>query len=165
MRRLACLLGVAVLGASAVVITGGAPASASCPKGNGSIPTQPAKTTVIPAGPKTFYLDDRDYLDDDDEDGYAGGIWLYEESNGYGGLQRGGTQWILRDAPVTLPLVEVPVIPFPGAGPLPKRDYDLFPNGIGGGSLANNGVLGFEDDCKQKMPGSNQYYPPDTDWF
>ncbi|MDQ1446047.1 MAG: hypothetical protein QOI20_2511, partial [Acidimicrobiaceae bacterium] len=145
MRRLASVLGGALLAASAVIISGGAPAQASCPAGHGTAPTTVAKTYTVGAGGQTFYVDDRDFDDTDDSDGQAGGIWIYQEANGLGGLQRGGSQWVVAAIPVTLPYVAPTPVYTPAVGPAPSKGTTLFPTGFGGGSVAD--AAGEHDDC------------------
>lgn len=166
MRRLASLLGVAVMAATAVVIVGGSPASAACPAGNGTIPTTAAKAYSTPSvGGKMFYIDDRDWTDTDDSDGHAGGFWIYEESNGFAGLQRGGDQWVLASDPVNkiaVPYFEERKVTIPGAGPVPPTERTLFRGGFGGGNLAQS--TGFHDDCVDKQPNGQPYPRQDKVW-
>ena len=163
MRRLASLLGGTVLAAtSAVIISGGTPANAACPAGNGTAPTTASKVYPVaaPTG-QTFYLDDRDFDDTDDADGQAGGFWVYEEANGIPDLQRGGTQWYWASVPVTLPYIGPTPVFTPEVGPVPSRGTTLFPSGFGGGSIAEE--AGGVDDCPTIVNGIQ--LPPDKVWF
>jgi hypothetical protein len=91
------------------------PASAAC-EADGTIPGTAAKTYTVSAGNLTFYIDDRDYADLDD-DGVAGGIWIYLESNGVEGLQYSKYNGALMMIPGSLPVVpesNVEIVPSPG---------------------------------------------------
>ena len=72
----------------------------------------------------TVYVDDRDFADIDD-DGNAGGLWIYMETNGVAGLQRGGyglvarPEWPAPDIPPTQ------VLP-PNPGGLPVLPYGFW---------------------------------------
>lgn len=119
---------------SMVAVANAAPAGA-CSRTDGSVPGTSASAITVSAGPATFYVDDRDYADLDN-DGEAGGIWIYEESNGLSGLQRGGSgAWWEEHVPGTceLPLGPTPVLePDPNRPVLPNGIV-LFPHGFGGG--------------------------------
>ena len=142
-------LGLA-LGAGAVTIStlgfGAAPASsAECVK-DGSVPGGgPAVYTVGSGNGTTFYVDDRDFADAD-EDGAAGGIWLYQEANSTAGLQRGGAQFVEAMIPGSAPKIN----------PTPVGPFTLFPNGFGGTSWSE--TLGGKDPC-------NESATPDRIWF
>ena len=111
-------------------------AAGACSRTDGTVPGSSATVIEVPAGVTTFYVDDRDYPDLDN-DGEAGGIWIYEESNGESGLQRGGSgAWWEEHMPGTceLPLGPTPVLePDPNRPVLPNGIV-LFPHGFGGGA-------------------------------
>lgn len=133
--------GAAVLMAAGLMLAG--TAAAQC-EFDGSVPGTAAHTYSVSVGGQTFYVDDRDYADAD-EDGTAGGIWLYYESNGIAGLQRGGSQVVLDKVPVMMPYVGPVTVTLPGAGPVPPHTITLFANGFGGGSVAD--AAGETDPC------------------
>ena len=97
MRRITKLMACTAL--FAIFTLSATPASADCDDSDGSVPGTSGSVMAVTAGPSTFYVDDRDWFDLDD-DGQAGGIWIYEESNGQDGLQRGGMNWALDDTGV-----------------------------------------------------------------
>lgn len=141
------------LAASAAVVTvafGSTPAQAQCPGNDGSLPGSGPR--VVPVGP--FYVDDRDYPDlDDDND--SGGIWIYMESGKKAGLQRGGDQIffvLLKNNGVNPTIPRVNPIVLPVNKPTDGKPVTLFPNGIGGGSLAEE--AGAHDDCLQDLPAN-----------
>lgn len=145
MRRLTPLV---LLASAAAALLTASPATAQC-EFDGSVPGTAAKTYVISAGGQTIYVDDRDYADLD-EDGTAGGIWLYLESNHIAGLQRGGSQVVLAMIPGTVPYVGPVTVTLPGVGPVPPRTITLLPAGFGGGSVAD--TLGETDPCRDLAP-------------
>ena len=125
------------LGLACLLPTGQA-AAAAC--GESQAVTELASPAAV------FYIDDR---------GVAG-VWLYEESNGRPGLQRGGAAW-WRDAVRYPPYVA----PVPVLGPDPDRPVfadglTLFPGGIGGGTPEQ--PLDWADDCHDGGP-------PDRLWL
>lgn len=65
---------------------------------SGAFAAPPCDGTVteIGTGPVIIYVDDRDYLNGD-------GLWIYMESNGQPGLQRGGQSIILGAADQEFP--------------------------------------------------------------
>jgi hypothetical protein len=137
MRKLASLVGAALLAPVVVIAAGSQVAQAQCPGNDGTIPGTPDRVTAV--GP--IYIDDRDFADLDEDDD-AGGLWIYLESNNVAGLQRGGDQ----AAFATLAGAGVnPNIPY--VGPTPVGPLTLFPNGFGGGSLSE--TAGSHDDCVQ----------------
>lgn len=145
------LLALAASAAVATVALGAMSASTAhadnCPAGDGTVPGTASR--VITVGP--FYIDDRDFADADDDD-VAGGLWIYMESGKKAGLQRGGDQ-------VVFTVLEAngvdPTVPYQGPvktgviRPDTNKELILFPNGIGGGSLAEE--AGSHDDCFQDI--------------
>jgi hypothetical protein len=120
------------------------PALAQC-EFDGSVPGTAAKVYPVGAGGQTIYVDDRDDADADD-DGVAGGIWIYYESNKVGGLQRGGQQVALGLLPGTVPYVSPTyILPPDPSRPALKGGVLAFPSGFGGGSIA--AALGERDPC------------------
>lgn len=53
----------------------------------------PLKYQEISAGGQTFYIEDRQFVANDA--GTQDGTWVYQESNGVAGLQRGGASQIV----------------------------------------------------------------------
>lgn len=141
------LLALAATSAVATVAFGATPALAACPGADGTVPGQPAKATA--AGP--FYVDDRDFADANDN-GDAGGLWIYMESGVATGLQRGGDQLAFKE--IKSRTGQDPAIPYHGAVVVPVANpttgqpiLTLFPQGVGGGSLSE--TAGSHDDCQQ----------------
>lgn len=138
------------LAASAMVVTvafGATPAQAQCPGNDGSLPGSGPR--VVTAGP--FYIDDRDFADADD-DGDAGGLWIYMESTKKIGLQRGGDQIffvVLRSNGVDPDVPRVNPVVLPVKNPTTGQPVTLFPQGLGGGSLAEE--VGSYDDCLEDI--------------
>ena len=106
---------------------------------DGTIPGTSSSVTTVETPAATFYIDDRDALDLDD-DGEAESVWIYQESNGVEGLQRGGeAPWFVhvqsarataRDA-LTLHVDPIPVaVPDPDDPDGPPRTVTLFPYGF-----------------------------------
>ncbi|HEX9682200.1 MAG TPA: hypothetical protein VGA13_03905 [Acidimicrobiales bacterium] len=147
MRKLTSLAALAVLAPTAAIVATSGTAHAQCPENDGTIPGTGAK--AYEAGP--FYIDDRDVLDLDDDDD-AGGLWIYMESNDVPDLQRGGDQIIFTMIADTGVDPEVP--PVEPIQPVPDGPT-LFPNGFGGGSLADE--AGSHDDCDESVDGNNGY--------
>jgi hypothetical protein len=144
MRKLASLVGAALLAPIVIVAVGSNVAQAQCPGNDGTVPGTPARVTAV--GP--IYVDDRDFADADD-DGDAGGLWLYLESNNQAGLQRGGDQvWFAVIAGVANPnLPYIPPTQVVPPNPATPNGLTLFPSGFGGGSLSE--TAGGHDDCVQ----------------
>ena len=143
--------------AIAFVMLSADPASA-CSRTDGSVPGSDASTVTVAAADKAFYVDDRDYADLDD-DGEAGGVWIYEESNGEPGLQRGGYTW-WQDATQTtcgIYVEPIQVLPPDGSRPVLPNGLTLFPNGFGGGT-PECGQWYLGDDCADSPT-------PDRLWF
>lgn len=110
MRRRPAIIAGVVLISGLVSVAGVTPAAAieggwwySTPDGHsvcpeywrpGTVPgTSPSVTTIGTGGAGSFttvYVDDRDLMNFDADTSY-GGLWIYVESNGRAGLQRGGT--------------------------------------------------------------------------
>lgn len=133
-----------ILGVSAAMIglLFAGPAGAAC-EFDGSIPGTAAKVYTIATPVATFYVDDRDYLDLDD-DNQAGGVWLYLESNGQAGLQR-GTQHV---AFVVFEVGGEPLIPvIHHFDPTPVGPVTLFPNGYTVGGWGSRDDIGMGDPC------------------
>lgn len=104
---------------------------------------------AFPPGSPVLYLDDRDLLDLD-EDAIAGGLWIYRQSNGVGGLQRGGDTPVFTIVNPDVPFVSpIPIFsPNPGGLPIfPNNGLTLFPEGFGGGSASETAWQ--HDDCFQ----------------
>ena len=78
---------------TALMMLNADPAGA-CSRTDGTVPGSSASVVTVPAGEKTFYVDDRDQFDLDGDD-VSGGIWIYEETNDQAGLQRGGPNYAL----------------------------------------------------------------------
>jgi hypothetical protein len=114
-------------------------AAAKC-EFDGTAPGTVAKTYAVGAGGQTIYVDDRDYADADD-DGVAGGIWVYLESNHVAGLQRGGDQAAVGKIPGTVPYIPPTFVGVPGS----VVGVTLFPSGFGGGSISQ--AAGGHDPC------------------
>ena len=133
MRRFIAMLAA---GAALAVPAG---SNAAC-EFDGSAPGTVAKAYAVSAGGQTIYVDDRDYADLDN-DGVAGGIWIYYESNRVAGLQRGGDQVALGMIPGTVPYIPPTFVGVPGTG----IGVTLFPSGFGGGSVAS--AAGAHDGC------------------
>lgn len=111
---------------------------------DGSIPGTPPRTYAFGAGPAVVYVDDRDYADLNGN-GVAGGIWIYLESNGVAGLQRGGVG-VGDGVPVTVPYLPPHyVIPPDPNRPVLKDGVLIFASGFGGGTVAD--VAGSYDPC------------------
>ena len=129
MKRAGFVLSAAVLASLVAVV----PASANCPSGDGTLPGSSASVTAVGTGDatpyRTIYVDDRDTLDVDD-DGDAQGLWIYVESNGTAGLQRGGEH--VAAGYVPRPRIDpVPVLPpNPGGLPILPSGLTLFPCGF-----------------------------------
>lgn len=149
------LLATAASAALATALLGAAttsPALAQCPGDDGTIPGTPDRT--LPVGP--FYVDDRD-LQDLDDDGDAGGLWIYLESSADANkkttLQRGGDNVIfvvLDDAGAPNEVPRVNPIPTPVDDPTrPGEKLTLLRSGVGGGSLSE--TAGGHDDCVQDV--------------
>ena len=166
MRRMLSGLGVMLLAGGLTAVAGITPAHAQCPAGDGTVPG--SGSTVTAVGLKdsttfgTIYIDDRDFADADD-DGNAGGLWVYIENNNTRGLQRGGDNVAFSFVNPNVPLIPaVPVLPpRPGGAP-------VFPNGLsvgpfGGGSLAE--AAGGHDDCKTDQSGTTWTGKPDAILF
>lgn len=130
MRRRRLLLTACALAATVMV----APASAQCPSGDGTLPGSDSSVTAVGTGDATpyttVYVDDRDWADLDD-DGNAQGIWIYIESNGEPGLQRGG-QHVSASYLPTLPRIGPTQVvpPHPGGLPILPNGITLFPGGF-----------------------------------
>lgn len=143
MRKLLALATSAALTTVAVGALFASPAAAQCPGADGTVPGTAAKSVAV--GP--LYVDDRDFADVDD-DGDAGGLWIYKESGKLANLQRGGDQiafTVLKSKGVN------PAVPYQGPvtipAPAPVGPKTLFPSGIGGTDLAT--FAGSHDDCLQ----------------
>ena len=139
MKRTGFVLSAAVL-ASLVAV---APASAECPTGDGTLPGSSASVTTVGTGDATpygtIYVDDRDWLDLDD-DGDAQGLWIYVESNGTAGLQRGGRHVAAGYVPEVPRIDPIRVPPNPGGLPILPNGLTLFPCGLGySGSRCSGG--------------------------
>jgi len=138
MRALAKVLVSGAVASASVVSLFAAPgayADGNCGATGGTVPGTPAQTITVDASPAAvLYIDDRDFLDLDG-DGVGGGLWVYLESNGQPGLQRGGEEAVLSSVPVGVPFIgpqsiDVPTDP-------PTHVVTLFPDGVGGsGNLA-----------------------------
>jgi hypothetical protein len=143
MRRLSAVLAGAALASSGLVMLTSAPTAfaSECGATGGTVPGTPAQATTVDLSPVAiFYIDDRDFADADG-DGVSQGIWIYMESNGQPGLQNGGAD-PSGNIPVDVPHVD----PLSIDGPDPVGHViTLFPNGFGGGSLAE--ALGGVDPC------------------
>ena len=166
MRRLSAVVGSLFLAGGFTVAAGLTPAHAQCPAGDGTVPGSGSTVTAVglkdstPYG--TIYVDDRDYADADD-DGNAGGIWLYIETNSVRALQRGGDQVAFSFVNPNVPLIPGTQVlpPNPGGAP-------VFPNGVnvgplGGGSLAE--LAGGHDACKTDQSGAEWLGAPDSILF
>ena len=153
MRRWTRLVASIVL--SAMYAAGGTPAHAYC-DGDGSVPGTSASVTTVSAGPATFYVDDRDFADLDGND-ESGGLWIYEESNGESGLQRGGHHWWLDATPSACDVDPIPVLAPDPNRPVAPNGITLFPDGFGGGP---GGCWYWMGD-----PCSTYSVTPDRLWF
>ena len=143
-RKLATAFGVAALAATTLAVTA-SPASAECIS-DGTIPGAAGGAIAIGSGNGTrFYVDDRDFFDLD-EDGKSQGIWVYQEANNTGNLERGGANFLIGQIPGQVPRVNPIVTPV----------VTLFPDGWGGGSVAD--AAGAVDPCVQSST-------PDRIWF
>ena len=143
-RKLATAFGAAAVAVSTLAV-GTTPASAECIS-DGTIPGAAGGAIAIGSGNGTrFYIDDRDFADLD-EDGKSQGIWVYQEANNTGNLERGGAQWIEAMIPGQVPRVNPIVTPV----------VTLFPDGWGGGSVSE--ATGGVDPCVQSAT-------PDRIWF
>jgi hypothetical protein len=134
----------AALASSSVIMLSATPAAfaTNCGATSGTVPGTPAQVTTIDLSPAAiFYIDDRDFADADG-DGVAQGIWIYMESNGVSGLQEGGAD-PTGNVPVGVPFVDPISIDVPTDPP--SHVITLFPDGFGGGSLAE--ALGGVDTC------------------
>ena len=157
MRRLSAALGTLLLAGGLAAVAGISPAQAACPAGDGTLPNSGSKVTRVGTGGSTqyttIYVDDRDFLDLDD-DNNSGGLWLYIESNSAAGLQRGGDQVVFNFVNPNVPRINpIPVLPpRPGGLPVFPNGLTLLPNGFGGGSLSE--AAGFHDDCKTDESGN-----------
>lgn len=171
MKRAGFLLGAAVL-ASLVAV---APASAQCPTGDGTLPGSSASVTAVGTGDATpygtIYADDRDALDLDDE-GDAQGLWIYVESNGTAGLQRGGDHVAAGYVPRLPRIGPIPVVPpNPGGLPILPNGLTLFPcsaqlsgSRCAGGPGVREWALP-EDQCRTDASGQHWGGPPDQFLF
>lgn len=166
MTRAGFVLSAALL--ASLVAT--APASASCPTGDGTVPGRSASVTTVGTGDATpygtIYVDDRDWLDLD-EDGDAQGLWIYVEANGTAGLQRGGghvAAGVVPDVPRVDP-IRVP--PNPGGLPILPNGLTLFPCGLGYSGSRCAGGPGLDewllpsDYCRTDASGQPWAGPPD----
>lgn len=157
MRR-SPLIAVAILLSGAAVVRD--PAAAGCGY-RGTLTPEPTTITIGQgdAEPyRTIYVDDRNYnpLSPTDEEQH--GIWVYAESNGAAGLQRGAQH----------PLVEyVPELPW--IGPIvvipPDRNRPVLGNGLtlfpGHGPSPPAEIIGWYDGCVE-YGGEGQPTEPDT---
>ena len=164
MRRRVVLLSICALAAVVTV----APASAQCPDGDGTLPGSSDSVTTAGTGDATpyttIYLDDRDYADLDD-DGNAGGIWIYIESNDVAGLQRGGDrieETFIPDPPSIGPIPVLP--PNPGGLPIFPDGFTLFPDGFGGCGGCDEHPWSY-DDCRTDESGNVWTGEPDSILF
>ena len=148
-----------------------APASADCPSGDGTLPGSSASVNAVGLGDATpygtLYIDDRDALDLDAE-GDAQGVWIYAETNGSAGLQRGGSHPASDYFPEPRRIIgPVYIPPDPGGVPLLPRGITLFPCGVGtSGSRCQGGPgLGESlfpaDFCRTDADGEPWAGPPD----
>lgn len=157
-RRRLVLLATSALAA----VVGVAPASADCPQGDGTLPGSPSSVTAVGTGDATpyttIYVDDRDFADLDN-DGNAQSVWLYLESNGTAGLQRGGDQVAMPLIPRVPWIAPIPVLPpNPGGLPILPNGLTLFPNGFGCWGCE----LWWYDDCRTDQSGNLWTGKPDT---
>lgn len=160
------VLGAAVL--ASLVAT--APASASCPTDDGTLPGRSASVTAVGTGDATpygtIYVDDRQLLDFDDEDD-GQGVWIYAESNGTAGLQRGGRPLASELVPV-LPRIDPIYVPLnPGGLPLLPPGITLLPCSFQLSGTRCQGVplrdaLLPPDYCRTDASGQPWTGPPDT---
>lgn len=151
MRRITILLAATLVGGGLALFVGVPNASAQCPLNDGTIPGSSA--SVITIGPddgaafQTYFIDDRDFLDLNDN-GDAGGLWLYAENNNTQGLTRGGDHVVFSVANPPVPFIPpIVVLPPDPNRPVFPNGITLFPNGIGGGTLSE--LVGEHDDCQQ----------------
>lgn len=146
-------------------VVGVAPASAQCPAGDGSLPGSSDSVTTVGTGDATpyttIYVDDRDFADVDD-DGNAGGLWIYIETNEVAGLQRGGEHVGWSYLPRVPQVAPIPVLPpNPGGLPIFPNGLTLFPNGFGGGGPQ---LIPYDwrDSCKTDESGNVWTGKPDN---
>jgi len=146
MRRLSAgIAGAALIssGFALLVATSPSALATDCGATGGTVPGTPAQVQTVDLSPAgIFYIDDRDFADADG-DGVSQGLWFYQESNGVGGLQNGGEQFVLSQLPIAVPhadpvSVDVPTDP-------PTHVITLFPDGFGGGDVAQ--AAGEADPC------------------
>ena len=151
-------LKVVVAGAVTALTMLSADPAAACSRTDGTIPGSEASVTTVSAGGKTFYVDDRDHADLDD-DYEAGGIWIYEESNGQEGLQRGGMNWTLDESGVGHMRIPFSVV-IDAVEDIKRRSpIPLFPGpGYYAGDPTVAEFLDAEDPCSDSAT-------PDRLWF
>lgn len=151
-------------------IVGVVPAAAydeSCPRGDGTVPGTSSSVTRVGTGDATpyttIYVDDREFTDLDGDDD-AAGLWIYLESNGIAGLQRGARVHFIEEFIPRIPRVEpIPILPpNPGGLPVLPRGLTLFPNGFGGGSVSE---IEPYDWCGTDEAGNWHSGPPDSALF
>ena len=157
MRRALLLVTICAV----ATLIGAAPASAQCPDSDGTLPGSSDSVTRVGTGDATpyttVYVDDRDYADLDD-DGTAGGLWIYIETNGMAGLQRGGGHVAFSFADPEVPAVVIPPQPptIPGGPYWPSP----IPITVGGWHLSEG--LGFPDKCTTDEDGNEWTGEPDS---
>lgn len=151
-------------------VVGVVPAAASddgCPTGDGTVPGTSSSVTRVGTGDATqyttIYVDDREFTDLDGDDD-AAGLWIYLESNGIAGLQRGAEVHFMEEFVPGPPRVEpIPILPpNPGGLPILPRGLTLFPDGFGGGSF---GQVGPYDPCPTDEAGNWHNRPADSALF
>ena len=162
MRRQRLLLTACALAATVMV----APASAQCPAGDGTLPGSSSSVTAVGTGDATpyttIYVDDRDLADLDD-DGNAQGIWIYIESNGERGLQRGRSHLVFDVADPDIPYVALPGWPNLPGPPFLPHPCCWPPAGVGGEPLSE--VVNARDDCPSDANGDVWLGEPDAVLF
>lgn len=158
-RRRLVMLATCALAA----VVGVTPASAECPQGDGTLPGSPSSVKAVGTGDatpyRTVYVDDREVVDVE-QDGKDHGIWLYIESNGEAGLQRGGDHVVMPFIPNIPRIGPMPVVPpNPGGLPILPNGLTLFP---GGGPCHWGCVPEITDRCRVDQSGNPWTGKPDT---
>ena len=147
-------MAVAAGAVASFVMLNGDPAAA-CSRTDGTVPGSSASVVAASAGGRTFYVDDRDVADLD-ADGEAGSIWIYEESNGESGLQRGGESWWYDAMPGICQQVGPTQVLAPDPDrPVAPNGITLFPDGFGGDCDYDHS---YSDPCVDSVT-------PDRLWF
>lgn len=140
MNRRTIAAAIAVPIAAAGIVLSAPSSHAACGATEGTVPG---------SGPNTYsfggqlYVDDRGGFVDLDGNGGAGGLWIYRETNGTPGLQRGG------DPQGYTVIADTGLLPRVSPTPIPVIGGTLFPNGMPRNGATWSEELGVRDRCVQ----------------